>query len=809
MFKIKKTKSGKINQITKDLFENPMYEEVRITARNIIVQIAKGNRNIVLCAPVKSGKRKIAETCTITLKQLDGLPCQHIFTSSLHKKADINQRNELKEVGLIVINMINKTYTSKLVSEIEDNLNDENIVIVHLDELDYGSKEPQEMGKMYTKFAKNKHVYFVKYSATPYDALPDFIDNEIKNIIGSPKVIKHTPSMNYFGIGGYLDADRFFDAEKLYDITYDENGEHEISFTNEFDELVEVLKDNYINKKPCFGFMRVVGSKQIQIVINAKKKPQKVQDINVMISTMDKIEKKYGISLKFIGDNSKGNNAKDNVEWDSERYWNNEKIIPRIYIVQNTANRSTEMKCHHLFSWVHEYRGQGSSISTIIQSQERFVGYGADKYSIVIYGNRDAAEFSAGKITYEEFEDRKRIPLSSNVSIKTDKFIIVKTKVNKHNQINKAKEEYLQIYKSFIDDGIIKTKHSDNKINSNFDKSFNENWGKIKSKVEYYSEKAKEDKKYKNYYMDSDGYHKTSIRGIRDRNKWYVHQLLNEKGGINKKNLTRVHPAYDNYNCKPEEYSIVIRYYAGVQGKSTNTGNKSIYNSQSLLNDYNIPKDIVNVLVDIQTIPRENQFIAMNKYFKSLKSEKLHKLFTEKPELWKRYHEIAEHYNNRNQVHHTNFIVAQLRKKRYRDKKLSIIDLGCGIKPIQYRLDFNHQFQFTNIDHYHPSENYNVTKCDITNITDSFECNVFDIVIMSLSMWGDNKNKNNTKYLEVIKKIIKENGKLIIVEPVKRWSSTKGNQLHQLLQKNGFTITYSDIDDENDDKYQNIICKLI
>lgn len=815
-FKNKDIEKKTGNEIIKDLLENPMYKEVRETANKIDAKIREKIRIIVLTAPVKSGKRKIAETCMINLKELNEINCVHIFTSVLHKKADANQRKELDETGFIVLNMRNKTCTDKLIELIEDNINDCKIVIIHLDELDYGSKETQIMSKLYTKFAKNKQVYFIKYSATPYDAMPDFVDNSVKQIIGEPHVIEHEPPENYFGIRQYIEAGRFKQAKKLYDIDYSANGEHELSFTDEFERLVQELKDNYKNNKPCFGFLRVVGSKQITTIIDGKKKRRNIQDVNVIMNNMNNIEKEYGISIKFSGDNSKANNIKDCVEWDSERYWNNEKILPRIYIVQNTASRSTEMKCHHLFAWVHEYRNRNASISTIIQSQERFVGFNIDKLSIVIYGDLNAAKCSAEMIAYKDFKERQKISLSSNVSIKnTSNEIKVNFKTFNHNEKNKAKKfilkqmnEYHENHEEYFDkNDNKKQKQTEEQINKLFNNRFNEHWGKKETLVEKYNKKAKKNIKYQNYYIDENGYHKTSIRGIQDRRKWYVDELLHENGGINKNNLYRIHPAYQDDNCKPEEYTIVIRYYNGF--KEINTKNKSIYSSQTLLTVHNIPKDIGNILEKRGIMPIENEFMKMNKFFKSLKSEKLHELFNSNPELWSRYHEVAEYYNNKNEVHHTDFIIKRLRHKKYRNKPLSIADLGCGITPIQNRMDFNNLLRFTNIDHYHSDTDNNVIKCDILNITDSVNYNTFDVVIMSLSMWGDNKNKNNTKYLEVIKKILKENGELIIVEPVKRWCNGKGNELHQLLQKNDFRIKYAEEDDENDGKYQNIICELI
>jgi len=71
------------------------------------------------------------------------------------------------------------------------------------------------------------------------------------------------------------------------------------------------------------------------------------------------------------------------------------------------------------------------------------------------------------------------------------------------------------------------------------------------------------------YYIDENNYYKSSIYGKYDRHKWYVHNFKDKHGEINNPYkilnpiLIKVHIAYENHECKPDEWSIVIRYFNG------------------------------------------------------------------------------------------------------------------------------------------------------------------------------------------------------------------------------------------------------
>ena len=66
-----------------------------------------------------------------------------------------------------------------------------------------------------------------------------------------------------------------------------------------------------------------------------------------------------------------------------------------------------------------------------------------------------------------------------------------------------------------------------------------------------------------------------------------------------------------------------------------------------------------------------------------------------------------------------------------------------------------------------------------------------DVAILCLAMWGSNKEE----YLTEAFRILDPNGRLIIVEPTKRWmdDETGQHRLHDTLERNGFTIVQEEV----------------
>jgi ribosomal RNA-processing protein 8 len=189
----------------------------------------------------------------------------------------------------------------------------------------------------------------------------------------------------------------------------------------------------------------------------------------------------------------------------------------------------------------------------------------------------------------------------------------------------------------------------------------------------------------------------------------------------------------------------------------------------------------------------ESELSVLHKRYKKLTSQNLRKEFTENPDLWTKYHEIAEE-NEKSFPEDgipRNRIIAEL-NKIHTTRTKSVVDMGCGKAQIAEHYKNDTRFKFFNYDHV--SSNDAVTSCDISRTP--LDDNSVEICILSLAMWGFNCEG----YITEASRILESNGELYIIEPTKRkrWSEydehgnivqgKEGDKLKELLETNGFHI---------------------
>jgi superfamily II DNA or RNA helicase len=192
----------------------------------------------------------------------------------------------------------------------------------------------------------------------------------------------------------------------------------------------------------------------------------------------------------------------------------------------------------------------------------------------------------------------------------------------------------------------------------------------------------------------------------------------------------------------------------------------------------------------------KTELSTLHQRYKTLTSQHLREEFTANPELWHKYHEIAEANEQSFPADEIprNRIIQELNKiETNRTKR--VVDMGCGKADIAKYFASDPRFQFTNYDHI--SSNDTVESCDIANIP--LKDNSVEICILSLAMWGSNCKE----YIREAYRILERNGELYIIEPTKRWSEKdesdnivpekEGVELQTLLEENGLKIIYQNV----------------
>jgi hypothetical protein len=502
-------------------------------------------------APVKSGKRGMVE-----IYSLVDTKSRHIFLTALHRKADESQRNELASYNINVFSVNNKNKKDDCIKCIDKLLLKNEIIKIHLDELDFGCGNNQLLNNIWSKYKTNPSVYFILYSATIEVAKKEFL--LINNISDFYECGRYEPPPTYFGINEYLEKNKFFQAESF--IEYENN---EFSFTNQGEELINKLisNTNDTNNKRHIGILRLAGN----FKINGKL----VSQFEKMKEYKDSIEDEYGIRLKFVGSND------NSVEWDKQKFW--EELSPNlsfIIVINQVSGRSTEWKCHPFIAWYHTLRTEETPTGTIIQDQERPVYYTlaySDDIDIEIYGDLPCAKYSAGQITLKQMLTMTSRKLNSRLDTKNKKKHIKAISEPLYDSWEEIPQEYRKgksLSTHVNNDNILRPKMIViEKING------------VPTPVEY---------EIKNWdkYSHLEGFYMTNIRSSRNdfikgvKNKksiWFESDIMTElKEGINEKSKTRINLVYKDGETDPNNYKFIVRKFAG--SKEADCSNTTMYN---------------------------------------------------------------------------------------------------------------------------------------------------------------------------------------------------------------------------------------
>jgi len=193
----------------------------------------------------------------------------------------------------------------------------------------------------------------------------------------------------------------------------------------------------------------------------------------------------------------------------------------------------------------------------------------------------------------------------------------------------------------------------------------------------------------------------------------------------------------------------------------------------------------------------QSELSTLHQRYKTLNSQNLQNEFKESPELWNKYHEIAEENEKSfpEQDIPRNRIIQELDKINVKRTK-SVVDMGCGKGQISQYFKHDNRFNFINYDHV--SSNDSIISCDISQMP--LESDSIEMCILCLAMWGSNCRD----YISEAHRILESGGKLYIIEATKRWSekdetgniiqNKEGSKLKALLEENGFQIIQKSIE---------------
>ena len=363
-------------------------------------------RRILVKAPVKCGKREMVEYNA--MRDCVTRPVRvHAFVSAFHRKADNEQREELKHHNMTVFSIIDKKKVALFITWLNKQLEDGKQVVLHLDECDHGSGSKQLLSKIWSHVRNNINVTIVMYSATPGEVLysGEVEDEEyhsmITEFIQEGHHIEYTPPEGYCGPKRFLDEGLVTEALPFFrkegqSFVISEQGKEILragrdSLITDPNRNLLILRLSYSELGGTKAEKR--NNKAIhQFLRNVSSFPELV-DVSIIVDKDDQ-------SIHYP------NVLSQKIEWSSPNYWRvvgNGRLI--IYVIDQTSSRSTEWACHDRIFAEHDFRNI-VQFSTVSQAQERANHY-EQRYGgfqrIRVYGHYKTYLLSAGMIDYSTF----------------------------------------------------------------------------------------------------------------------------------------------------------------------------------------------------------------------------------------------------------------------------------------------------------------------------------------------------------------------------------------------------------------------
>jgi hypothetical protein len=364
-------------------------------------------RRILIRAPVKSGKREIVEYIAKRDESRDPHRV-HAFLSAWHRISDEEQRKELANHNLKVFSVTSAKNKEECVKWIRSKLEQGKRIVLHLDECDFGTGSRQQLGTMYREFRDHPMILFILYSATPQEILlsgevdekeDELFDAMMTDMVHFGKHVEYTPPEGYCGPGRFLDEGLVFDAKPFFScrdgFRLSPQALHILHQLNE--SIKEHPERNVIvlrlSSSDLYGQGDRKEKKQIYQFLKGAGTCAELQDVDIIVDKSEKDLNGLGVSA-------------DHIEWSNPKYWHRlASGIPIIFVIDQTASRSTEFACHHRMFAYHDFR-HTAVYTTVSQAQER-VNHYEQKYEgfqrIQIYGHKKTFECSAGRIDYAQY----------------------------------------------------------------------------------------------------------------------------------------------------------------------------------------------------------------------------------------------------------------------------------------------------------------------------------------------------------------------------------------------------------------------
>ena len=402
---MQKEKTQSVEEFERDFPE--LTSQVREKIEPLFNKSVHPNLKFIVCKmKVKGGKRVIVEYLTQKSKHAK-VPVSNYFITAWNRKADASQRNEIAAYNVHVHIPSSKKKISTIISSIQQSQCNKRI---HLDELDFGSGDDGLLSQVYTRLKNDDNSLWILYSATPEELIccQKWVELEES---GQGVFVEINPPPAYMGMKEYIDRGLMMQSDSMFN--FDEG-----TLTDHGKSVLQTAGEKYLNNNnKNISIIRITGKHKKQSRFNWVR-----LNHNVIQQFFDEAFGTNSIDVHLVDIGSKSENS---VDWDKYKTWKEKSIdCFFVYLVEQSACRATELRCHHRLNFYHTHRyAEEPSMNTIIQDQERCVYYKIDKThdhaskypeyvnmfpSCVIYGDVDVANYSAGYISLVDLLNKRK-----------------------------------------------------------------------------------------------------------------------------------------------------------------------------------------------------------------------------------------------------------------------------------------------------------------------------------------------------------------------------------------------------------------
>ncbi len=310
--------------------------------------VAAGKRNILVKAPVKSGKRELVEYIAVRNPE-----ARVKYVTSLDRRDVQEQKKELQKYSIETHLTKGEDAVSAAISDIDCVIKSQRVPMTCFDECDYGSGNNQKLARLYAHFLNNDKVVKLYFSATEHETAASNLNTREDFV-----AIEYVPPPEYCGAGYFLREGLVFKPAPFF--------ENDGGTINVSPHGRKVVQESFIDGRHI-GVVRVPRKIPTSLFKDGHVRAALEQNLTAMLPD--------GKSWKIVPIDEKSPHDWENPELTRGYVSSPDKNY--LFLIKMTCTRGTDLKgWHHKLAFWHDQREKEKvNLNTLIQALMRPAHY--------------------------------------------------------------------------------------------------------------------------------------------------------------------------------------------------------------------------------------------------------------------------------------------------------------------------------------------------------------------------------------------------------------------------------------------------